>query len=151
MSWLDYYELLKKYGGDLSRATKEEMEFAAKCNPNDPPTARRIAERAFSICPVRIEVTTFDEDSDYMPCVVTKKKCGCYVAACVLDDDTLAEAAKVLDYINQGDRLTEHDLEKSSLLSQILETAKHGATLEVKPVGFVRSGGLTFDCKHSKQ
>lgn len=45
MSWLDYYELLQKYDGDLSRATQEEMRFAAKCNPNDPPSARAIAER----------------------------------------------------------------------------------------------------------
>lgn len=44
MSWLDYYELLQKYEGDLRRATKEEMAFAAKCNPNDPPRARAIAE-----------------------------------------------------------------------------------------------------------
>jgi len=47
MSWLDYYELLERYDGDLSHATQEEMSFAAKCNPNDPPTARAIAEKAW--------------------------------------------------------------------------------------------------------
>ncbi len=47
MSWLDYYELLEKYDGDLRRATKEEMSFAARCNPNDPPTARAIAEKTW--------------------------------------------------------------------------------------------------------
>jgi hypothetical protein len=48
MSWLDYYELLEKYDGDLNRATQEEMLFAAKCNPNDPPTARTIAEKEYA-------------------------------------------------------------------------------------------------------
>jgi hypothetical protein len=47
MSWLDYYELLKKYDGNLRRATKAEMAFAAKCNPNDPPTARLIAQNVW--------------------------------------------------------------------------------------------------------
>lgn len=47
MGWYDYYTLLEKYDGDLSRATKEEMSFAARCNPNDPPTARRIAEDTY--------------------------------------------------------------------------------------------------------
>ena len=44
MGWLNYYNLLEKYGGDLSKATRQEMLFAARCNPNDPVTARRIAE-----------------------------------------------------------------------------------------------------------
>ena len=48
MSWLDYYSLLEKYEGDLTRATIEEMQFAAKCNPNDPPTARAIAEQEYA-------------------------------------------------------------------------------------------------------
>ncbi len=47
MGWYDYYTLLKKYGGDLSKATKEEIEYAARCNPNDPPTARYIAEERY--------------------------------------------------------------------------------------------------------
>lgn len=49
MSWLDYFALLEKYDGDLSKATREEMAFAAKCNPNDPPNARTIAEREWAI------------------------------------------------------------------------------------------------------
>lgn len=47
MSWLDYYELLEKYDGNLNRATKDEMSFAAKCNPNDPSSARAVAESAW--------------------------------------------------------------------------------------------------------
>jgi len=44
MGWMNYYNLLEKHGGDLSRATAAELSFAARCNPNDPLTARRIAE-----------------------------------------------------------------------------------------------------------
>jgi hypothetical protein len=28
MGWYDYYNLLKKYNGDLNKATKEEMQYA---------------------------------------------------------------------------------------------------------------------------
>jgi|Deesub1362B_J571_1020462.scaffolds.fasta_scaffold01301_5 hypothetical protein len=44
MGWLDYYRLLEKYNGDLSKATEEELEAAARANPNDPATARRMAK-----------------------------------------------------------------------------------------------------------
>lgn len=44
MGWFNYYTLLEKYNGDLSKATKQELEYAARCNPNDPFTARSIAE-----------------------------------------------------------------------------------------------------------
>lgn len=44
MGWYNYYSLLEKYNGDLSKASKNEMEFAALCNPNNPFDARRLAE-----------------------------------------------------------------------------------------------------------
>ena len=44
MGWRNYYNLLEKYDGDLGKASPQEMHFAARCNPNDPATARRIAE-----------------------------------------------------------------------------------------------------------
>ena len=44
MGWYNYYTLLEKYNGDLSKATEKELEYAAWCNPNDPVTARHIAE-----------------------------------------------------------------------------------------------------------
>ena len=65
MSWLDYYELLKKYDGDLSRATREEMAFAAKCNPNDPPTARAIAEKFWKEESATLEPPLTDEDCPF--------------------------------------------------------------------------------------
>jgi hypothetical protein len=47
MGWYNYYTLLEKYEGDLSKATQKELQYAARCNPNDPPTARRIAEEHY--------------------------------------------------------------------------------------------------------
>ena len=47
MGWLDYYWLLKKYDGNLSAATPQELEAAARANPNDPESARRIAQEAY--------------------------------------------------------------------------------------------------------
>lgn len=44
MGWYNYYNLLEKYNGDLSKATKQEMTFAARCNPDNPRDARRLAE-----------------------------------------------------------------------------------------------------------
>jgi len=40
----DYYNILERHHGDWSKATKEEMLSAFRENPNDPPTARRIAQ-----------------------------------------------------------------------------------------------------------
>ena len=48
MGWFDYYRLLEKYDGNLSKAKKGELEYAARCNPNDPPTARHIAEEYYT-------------------------------------------------------------------------------------------------------
>lgn len=45
MGWFQYYQLLEVYNGDLTKATQKELEWAAKCNPNDPATARSIAEK----------------------------------------------------------------------------------------------------------
>jgi hypothetical protein len=45
MSWLDYYHLLEKHNGDLSKASTKELSQAAKNNPNDPFNARRLAEK----------------------------------------------------------------------------------------------------------
>ena len=45
MSWINYYNLLEKYNGNLDKATEKELEIAAKWNPNDPVRARRIAEK----------------------------------------------------------------------------------------------------------
>ena len=45
MGWTQYYNLLEKYNGDLSKASKEEMQVAFSGNPNDPESARKLAER----------------------------------------------------------------------------------------------------------
>jgi len=45
MGWLTYYHLLEKYNGELSKATKEEMDFAYRDNPNTSPEARALAEK----------------------------------------------------------------------------------------------------------
>lgn len=44
MSWLNYYRLLQKYNGDLTKATPDEMDNAYRANPNTPDRARDIAE-----------------------------------------------------------------------------------------------------------
>ncbi len=48
MSWRDYYRLLEKYNGNLSKATKAEMKEAARGNPNDPVSARQLAEKKWA-------------------------------------------------------------------------------------------------------
>lgn len=45
MGWYDFYNLLKKYSGDLDKATKEELSFCWRANPDDPLKAREIAEK----------------------------------------------------------------------------------------------------------
>lgn len=44
MGWFQYYKLLEKYEGDLSKATRLEMKWAATGNPNTPEAARSLAE-----------------------------------------------------------------------------------------------------------
>jgi len=48
MGWYTYYKLLEKYNGDLTKATKEEMDNAYKSNPNTPSRAREIAEEKYN-------------------------------------------------------------------------------------------------------
>jgi hypothetical protein len=45
MGWYNYFNLLEKYNGDLSKATKKEMDYAAYCNPDNPFDARALAEK----------------------------------------------------------------------------------------------------------
>lgn len=45
MSWLDYYRLLERYDGDLDKASRRELASAARGNPNDPPSALRLARQ----------------------------------------------------------------------------------------------------------
>lgn len=47
MSWLDYYHLLEKYGGDIKKATPKEMKDAALGNPNTPTAAFKIAKEKY--------------------------------------------------------------------------------------------------------
>lgn len=48
MSWREYYTLLEKYDGDLRKATKTELKEAARGNPNDPASARQLAEKKWA-------------------------------------------------------------------------------------------------------
>jgi hypothetical protein len=47
MGWRDYYNLLVKYGGDLSKASEEELREAEKANPNNPYDALMLALRKY--------------------------------------------------------------------------------------------------------
>ena len=47
MGWRDYYRLLEKYDGDLSRADREEMRVAKAANPNDPVDALVLAWKKY--------------------------------------------------------------------------------------------------------
>lgn len=47
MGWFAYYTLLKRYDGDLSKATESELKLAKAMNPNDSETAKRIAEEKY--------------------------------------------------------------------------------------------------------
>ena len=48
MGWFTYYKLLKKYNGDLAKASKEEMDNAYKSNPNTPSAAMELAKRKYA-------------------------------------------------------------------------------------------------------
>ncbi len=74
---------------------------------------------------------------DQRPCIVAKKSCGCYVAACCLDDVIFRELL--------------HEPRTSILLNFLSNCDKYDATLEIRPASFVRAGGLNFDCKHSSE
>ncbi len=49
MGWFNYYTLLKKYDGDLSKASKRELDFAEHCNPENPYDARALAEKKWKV------------------------------------------------------------------------------------------------------
>ena len=48
MSWHDYYYLLEKYNGDLTKASPQELDYAKRWNPNTPEDARRLAEEEWA-------------------------------------------------------------------------------------------------------
>jgi hypothetical protein len=88
----------------------------------------------------------YSDSGDEIPCVVAKKTCGCYVAACAVDECMMEEIREILN--EEDGYLSVNSLKKSSLLEMIIDANAYGATLEVRPVAFVRQGGLTFGCKH---
>ncbi len=45
MGWYTYFKLLKKYNGNLKKATKEELKEAVLSNPNDPRSALALARK----------------------------------------------------------------------------------------------------------
>lgn len=47
MGWYNYYLLLDKYEGDLSKATEFELKAAANANPDDPKSALALAEEKY--------------------------------------------------------------------------------------------------------
>lgn len=49
MGWFQYYKLLEDHDGDLSKASKEELEWAARGNPNNPADARKLAETKYDL------------------------------------------------------------------------------------------------------
>ena len=48
MGWYTYFKLLKKYRGDLSKATKDEIKDAVLSNPNNPWRAQEIAREKYN-------------------------------------------------------------------------------------------------------
>lgn len=49
MGWYEYYKLYEKYKGEIHKAKQDELDYARRSNPNDPITAREIAERKWRI------------------------------------------------------------------------------------------------------
>lgn len=76
---------------------------------------------------------------DQTPCIVARKPCGCYCAAAGLDEEELLE---IVEW-----KIGE-DLDLPALIEFLRECSVEGSTFEVRPVSFVRAGGLTFNCKH---
>jgi hypothetical protein len=72
------------------------------------------------------------------PCIVVRKPCGCYVAACGLDDSELREIVNwnISSYIDMPSVI------------RFLKEFEPVAEFELRPVSFVRSGGLNFSCDH---
>ena len=48
MAWIDYYNLLIKYAGDLTRATRSEVIDVILKNNTDPDIALRQARQAYN-------------------------------------------------------------------------------------------------------
>jgi hypothetical protein len=48
MGWYDYFTLLERHNGDLSKASVAELAWAARGNPNTPVAARAGAEEAWA-------------------------------------------------------------------------------------------------------
>ncbi len=71
---------------------------------------------------------------DQQPCLVAKKPCGHYFAASAIDADDFRTAVSCPD---GWTRLVED-------AQDFLKTP--GVELEIRPVAFVRNGGLTFNC-----
>jgi hypothetical protein len=87
-----------------------------------------------------IEPHSYEEDQ--RPCIVARKPCGCYCAAAGLDEDELLELV-------EWD--IESDLDRPALIEFFKDAALHGATFELRPVSFVRAGGLNFNCEHERK
>jgi hypothetical protein len=67
---------------------------------------------------------------DQRPVMVVKKPCGCYIAALCLSPNICIPDADV------------------SLRDFVREFKDHDVDFEVRPVAFVRQGGLEFNCTH---
>jgi len=73
--------------------------------------------------------TVSDEyTEDQRPCLVAKNPCGCYVAASGLD--------------------FECDWQEIKGFCEEVFRSSPNATIEFRPVSFVRNGGLSFACRH---
>lgn len=70
-------------------------------------------------------MNTDEYTEDQHPCMVAKKPCGCFVAAAGLD----------------------HSLNLEEITSFYREVSPY-ATVEFRPISFVRNGGLNFQCRH---
>jgi len=48
MGWIDYYKILKKTEGDLTKADPKEMIAASRANPNTPTDALNVARLEYA-------------------------------------------------------------------------------------------------------
>ena len=49
MSWIEYYNLLEKYDGNLAMAKSRELKSAARGNPNNPTSALVLAKEKYRL------------------------------------------------------------------------------------------------------
>jgi len=80
-------------------------------------------------------VTAYTEDQ--RPCIVARKPCGCYFAACGLNEDEIKE---IISWN------IESDLDVPAIISFLRDMNGEGITFECRPLAFVRAGGLNFGC-----